>query len=72
MAIGSMAKFALLIGVSEYGAGIPALPECVIDIDVMQRVLRHPEMGGFEKADVLKDPQRQEMEDAALLNCGMI
>jgi Caspase domain len=64
MAIGSMAKFALLIGVSEYGAGIPALPECVIDIDEMQRVLRHPEMGGFEKADVLKDPQRQEMEDA--------
>jgi Caspase domain len=59
-----MAKFALLIGVSEYGAGIPALPECVVDIDEMQRVLRHPEMGGFAKADVLKNPQRQEMEDA--------
>ena len=64
MAIVSMEKFALLIGVSEYGAGIPALPECVFDIDEMQRVLLHPEMGGFAKADVLKDPQRQEMEDA--------
>jgi hypothetical protein len=59
-----MAKFALLIGVSEYGAGIPALPECVFDIDEMQRVLLHPEMGGFAKADVLANPQRQEMEDA--------
>jgi formylglycine-generating enzyme required for sulfatase activity len=61
-----MARLALLIGVSEYGAGIPALPECVVDVDAMQRVLGHPEMGGFAAADitVLKDPQRQEMEDA--------
>jgi formylglycine-generating enzyme required for sulfatase activity len=61
-----MARLALLIGVSKYGAGIPALPECVVDVDAMQRVLVHPEMGGFAAADitVLKDPQRQEMVDA--------
>ncbi len=61
-----MARLALLIGVSEYGAGIPALPECVVDVDAMQRVLVHPEMGGFAAADitVLKNPQRQEMVDA--------
>ncbi len=61
-----MARLALLIGVSEYGAGIPALPECVVDVDAMQRVLVHPEMGGFAAADitVLRDPQRQEMVDA--------
>jgi formylglycine-generating enzyme required for sulfatase activity len=61
-----MARLALLIGVSKYGAGIPALPECVVDVDAMQRVLVHPEMGGFVAADitVLKDPQRQEMVDA--------
>jgi formylglycine-generating enzyme required for sulfatase activity len=61
-----MARLALLIGVSEYGAGIPALPECVVDVDAMQRVLVHPEMGGFAAVDitVLKDPQRQEMVDA--------
>jgi uncharacterized caspase-like protein len=59
-----MAKFALLIGVSEYGEGISALPECVVDVDAMQRVLLASEMGGFAKADVLKDPSRQEMVDA--------
>jgi formylglycine-generating enzyme required for sulfatase activity len=61
-----MARLALLIGVSKYGAGIPALPECVVDVDAMQRVLVHPEMGGFAAADitVLKNPQRQEMVDA--------
>jgi formylglycine-generating enzyme required for sulfatase activity/uncharacterized caspase-like protein len=61
-----MARLALLIGVSEYGAGIPPLPECVVDVDAMQRVLVHPEMGGFAAADitVLKNPQRQEMVDA--------
>jgi formylglycine-generating enzyme required for sulfatase activity len=59
-----MAKFALLIGVSEYGAGIPPLPECVVDVDAMQRVLLDSEMGGFAEAKVIKDPLRQEMEDA--------
>jgi formylglycine-generating enzyme required for sulfatase activity len=61
-----MERLALLIGVSEYGAGIPALPECIADVDAMQRVLVHPEMGGFAAADitVLKNPDKTQMEDA--------
>jgi uncharacterized caspase-like protein len=61
-----MAKIALLIGVSEYEPGLNPLPGSVLDVDAMQRVLVHPEMGGFAETDVitLKNPQRQEMEEA--------
>ncbi|MEH1951575.1 MAG: SUMF1/EgtB/PvdO family nonheme iron enzyme [Nostoc sp.] len=61
-----MAKVALLIGVSEYEPGLNSLPAAVKDVEAMQRVLVNPEMGGFAEADitVLKNPQRQEIEDA--------
>ncbi|MGF1938110.1 MAG: caspase family protein [Nostoc sp. ChiQUE02] len=61
-----MAKVALLIGISEYEPGLNPLPGSVKDVDAMQRVLAHPEMGDFAEADItlLKNPQRQEMEDA--------
>ncbi len=61
-----MAKLALLIGVSEYQPGLNPLPGSVLDVDALQEVLVHPEMGGFDETDVitLKNPQRQEMEDA--------
>jgi uncharacterized caspase-like protein len=61
-----MARVALLIGVSEYGSGLNPLPGAVMDVDAMQRVLVNPEMGDFASADitVLKNPQRQAMEDA--------
>ncbi|BAZ30852.1 hypothetical protein NIES4074_33190 [Cylindrospermum sp. NIES-4074] len=59
-----MAKIALLIGVSEYEPGLSLLPNAVNDVEAMQRVLLNPEMGGFDNADVLKNPQRQMMEDA--------
>ncbi|MEH2398862.1 caspase, EACC1-associated type [Nostoc sp.] len=61
-----MAKVALLIGVSEYEAGLNPLPSAVKDVEGMRRVLVNPEMGDFAEADVtvLKNPQRQEMEDA--------
>jgi len=51
-----MERWALLIGVSEYRAGI----ECIADVDAMQRVLVHPKMGGFAAADitVLKNPDK--------------
>ena len=64
-----MAKVALLVGVSEYEPGLNPLPGSVKDVDAMQRVLAHPEMGGFAETDimVLKNPQRQEMEDAIYL-----
>ena len=61
-----MAKVALLVGVSEYEPGLHSLPGSVKDVDAMQRVLAHPELGGFAETDitVLKNPQRQAMEDA--------
>ncbi len=61
-----MAKIALLIGVSEYGAGLKPLPSSLNDVDAMQRVLTHPEMGGFAEADlkVLRNPQCQVMREA--------
>ncbi|MBD2211117.1 caspase family protein [Nostoc linckia FACHB-104] len=61
-----MVKVALLIGVSEYEPGLNPLPAAVKDVDAIQQVLVHPEIGGFATADieVLKNPQRQEMEEA--------
>jgi len=61
-----MTKVALLIGVSEYETGLDPLPSAVRDVEAMQQVLAHPEMGGFAEADimVLQNPDRQTMEDA--------
>lgn len=61
-----MAKVALLIGISEYEPGLNPLPAAVKDVEAMGRVLANPEMGGFASSDItlLKNPQRQEMEDA--------
>ncbi|MFN6516604.1 MAG: caspase, EACC1-associated type [Nostoc sp. CreGUA01] len=61
-----MAKVALLIGVSEYEPGLNPLPAAVKDVEAMLQMLSHPEMGGFAQTDiiVLKNPQRQEMEEA--------
>ena len=61
-----MTKIALLVGVSDYEPGLEALPAAVRDVIAMQQVLTHPEMGGFDAADVqvLQNPGRQQMEDA--------
>lgn len=61
-----MAKVALLIGVSEYEPGLNPLPAAVKDVEAMRRDLVHLEMGGLAETDitVLKNPPRQEMEDA--------
>jgi hypothetical protein len=61
-----MAKLALLIGVSEYEPGLNPLPAAVKDLDAMQEVLIHPDIGGFAATDVtlLKNPDRQVMEEA--------
>ncbi|WP_414585952.1 caspase, EACC1-associated type [Scytonema sp. PCC 10023] len=61
-----MAKIALLIGVSEYELGLNSLPGAVMDVDAMQQVLQHPDVGEFAPSDitVLKNPQRQTMEEA--------
>ncbi|MBW4434498.1 MAG: caspase family protein [Pelatocladus maniniholoensis HA4357-MV3] len=49
-----MAKLALLIGVSEYESNVlPPLPGVVKDIEAMQRVLEHPEIGKFDQVTQL-------------------
>jgi len=57
-----MKKVALLIGVSEYEPGLNALPAALRDIEALQRVLRDPEMGGFDEVKTLSNPERQTME----------
>lgn len=59
-----MAKVALLIGVSEYEPGLNPLPAAAKDVEAMQRVLRHPEIGSFDQVILLINPERQAMEEA--------
>ncbi|MEH2207908.1 MAG: ABC transporter substrate-binding protein [Nostoc sp.] len=56
-----MAKVALLIGVSEYEPGLTPLPAATKDVEAMQQVLLHPEIGGFDEVKVLLNPQQHEM-----------
>lgn len=58
-----MAKVALLIGVGEYGVGLNPLPSAVKDVEAMQRVLQHPEMGQFDQVKALTNPAPQEMQE---------
>lgn len=59
-----MAKVALLIGISEYGEGLSALPGTQEDISILQRVLQSPQIGGFDQVDLLPNPDRTQMERA--------
>ncbi|GET38221.1 caspase, EACC1-associated type [Microseira wollei] len=59
-----MNKVALLIGVSEYGSGLNPLPGAAKDVEAMQRILQHPEMGCFTSVKQLINPERQAMEEA--------
>ncbi|MCG6136816.1 MAG: caspase family protein [Nostoc sp. LLA-1] len=59
-----MAKVALLIGVSEYELGLTSLPAAERDVQSMQRVLQHPEIGNFDEVKTLINPQTQEMAKA--------
>jgi uncharacterized caspase-like protein len=59
-----MAKIALLIGVSEYEAGLKPLPGAVKDIEAMQRVLHNSDMGGFDRVNTLPNPDPMAMQEA--------
>ena len=65
-------KVALLIGVTEYGEGIPPLSAPSNDVEEMKRVLEHPEMGGFEvqtMIDPAPTPMRKEIKKL-FSDCG--
>ena len=59
-----MKKVALLIGVSEYEPGLTPLPSALKDIEALQQVLVHPDMGGFAETDitVLRNPQQYDIQ----------
>ncbi|AKG20671.1 caspase, EACC1-associated type [Calothrix sp. 336/3] len=57
-------KIALLIGVSEYDHGLDPLPGATNDVDALERVLKNPEIGGFDIVVPLQNPLRQPMEEA--------
>jgi len=57
-----MAKVALLIGVSEYGEGLPSLPGTQDDLQKMQRVLKNSQVGGFDAVDLLENPDPTQMQ----------
>ncbi|KAB0242009.1 caspase [Microcystis aeruginosa EAWAG127a] len=59
-----MAKFALLIGVSEYSEGLRSISSAIQDIEAMRRVLEHPDMGAFDQVTVLSNPDQRSMERA--------
>jgi uncharacterized caspase-like protein len=57
-------KIALLIGVSEYGEGIPPLSAALNDVEAMERVLQNPKLGGFEQVEHLLNPDAIAMRKA--------
>ena len=59
-----MAKYALLIGVSEYGEGIPPLSAPPNDVKAMTKVLTNPAMGDFTEVVPLINPNSLSMRKA--------
>ena len=54
-------KLALLIGVSEYQDGLPAIPTAVNDVRNMQRVLENPQIAGFDEVKPLLEPSFEQI-----------
>jgi uncharacterized caspase-like protein len=57
-----MAKLALLIGVGDYEPELNPLPTAVKDVEAMQRVLQNPLAGGFDKVELLRNPDSYTMQ----------
>lgn len=59
-----MAKLALLIGVSEYPSGLNPLPAATKDVEAVQRVLLHRDIGNFDSVQPLINPEPMAMQEA--------
>jgi uncharacterized caspase-like protein len=59
-----VAKKALLIGVSQYEAGLPPLAAAPNDVRSILRVLQNPELGAFDDMQTLVDPDLEAMQTA--------
>ncbi|NEQ28970.1 MAG: hypothetical protein F6K28_60520, partial [Microcoleus sp. SIO2G3] len=55
-------KVALLIGVSEYEAGLPPVPTAAGDVTAMQRVLQNSLLGSFDQVKLLLNPNLETMQ----------
>ncbi len=53
-----MGKYALLIGVGEYGEGLQPLPAAPKDVEALAEVLQNPDMGGFDEVKKLLNPSQ--------------
>ena len=65
-------KVALLIGVSQYEAGLSPLPAAPNDVEGMRQVLQNPNIGGFDEVETLINPDPNAMRLAInrlLANC---
>ena len=51
-----MGKYALLIGVGEYGEGLTPLPAAPRDVVAFAEVLQNPQMGGFDEVKPVINP----------------
>ena len=56
-----MGKYALLIGVGEYGEGLQPLPAAPQDVAALAKVLQNPNMGGFNEVKQLINPPQAVM-----------
>ncbi|MEM8544790.1 MAG: caspase family protein [Cyanobacteria bacterium P01_H01_bin.119] len=59
-----MVKTALLIGTTDYEPGLSPLPSAREDVQAMERILRDGNLGGFDKIEVLNDPEPVAMQTA--------
>jgi uncharacterized caspase-like protein len=56
-----MGKYALLIGVGEYGEGLTSLPAAPRDVAAFAEVLQNPQMGGFDQVKPVVNPNQAQM-----------
>jgi branched-chain amino acid transport system substrate-binding protein len=56
-----MAKYALIVGVSEYPKGLKSLPSVVSELQNVERVLRKLDIGGFFEVEQLLNPEVKSM-----------
>lgn len=68
-----MARFALLIGISNYSSDLSPLPAAVKDVQALQSVLENPKMGNFDRVQTILDQDvkiiHRSIEDH-FLQCG--
>ena len=63
-------KVALLIGVSQYGEGLPPLSAAPQDVAALKHVLENPNMAGFDQVETVTDPGLVDMQRAIQQLCN--